>query len=246
MEENQVPANPEPQSVEKNEAPQYTVPWSLADTWLGVGLLILLSIGMLVLVFFGLNKQYMQSAGVLFLELVYLLPVALIFAWRRIHWKYLGFGKFSLKVVGIGCGLLIGGYILILLHNMLLYAFGVDTQGDQISQIFDQLQSPVWFFLVGAVVAPLVEEIFFRGFLFQGFRQRYGWLPAILLSSAIFGAAHLDPVSLIPTFILGCVLAYMYHRSNSVWPGIIFHAAINSFSLCAVYVLAKYPGLFPS
>jgi len=96
------------------------------------------------------------------------------------------------------------------------------------------------------VVAPLVEEIFFRGFLFQGLRQKYGWLSAIPLSSAIFGAAHLDPVSLIPTFILGCVLAYMYHRSNSLWPGIIFHTMINSFNLCAVYVISKYPGLIPS
>ncbi|MEP7133908.1 MAG: type II CAAX endopeptidase family protein [Chloroflexota bacterium] len=236
MEENQVPAEKE----------AYTVPWSIGDTWLGVALLILLSIGMLVALFLGMNRQLLQNVGVLFLELIYLLPVALIFAWRRIHWRKLGFGKFSLNVVGIGCGLLLGGYIIILLHNAALALFGVNTQGDQIFEIFNQLQSPIWFFVVGAVVAPIVEEIFFRGFLFQGFRAKYGWLPAVLLSSAIFGAAHLDPVSLIPTFVLGCVLAYIYHRSNSVWPGILFHAAINSFSLCAVYVISQYPGLIPS
>jgi membrane protease YdiL (CAAX protease family) len=68
-----------------------------------------------------------------------------------------------------------------------------------------------------------------------------------LLSSAIFAAAHLDLVSLIPTFVLGCVLAYLYHLSNSLWPGILFHAAINSASLCAVYVVSQYyPGLIPS
>ena len=238
MEEHQVPA-------ENIEAQTYSVPWSVSDAWLGVALLIILSIGMLVLLFVG-GRQYLQNIGVLFLELIYLLPVALIFAWRRIHWKSLGFGNFSINVMGLGCGLLLGGYIIILLHNAVLYMFGVDTQGDQVFKIFDQLESPIWFFLVGTVIAPVVEEIFFRGFLFQGFRQQYGWLPAILLSSAIFGAAHLDPVSLIPTFILGCVLAYIFHRSNSVWPGIIFHAAINSFSLCAVYVVSRYPGLIPS
>jgi len=236
MEENQIPA----------EKAAYAVPWSIGDTWLGVVLLILLSVGMLTALYLGVNRQIMQSVGVLFLELIYLLPVALIFAWRRIHWKYLGFGKFTLNVVGIGCGLLIGGYAIIILHNAILYVFGINAQGDQIFEIFNQLESPVWFFVTGAVIAPLVEEIFFRGFLFQGFRQKYGWLPALLLSSAIFGAAHLDPVSLIPTFVLGCVLAYMYHRSNSVWPGILFHAAINSFSLCTVYVLSQYPGLIPS
>lgn len=236
MEENQVP-------VEKET---YSVPWSIGDTWLGVVLLVLISGGMVAALFLGLKREYFQNIGVLLLELVYLLPIVLIFAWRRISWKHLGFGAFNINVVGIGCGLLLGGYSIILLHNWLLTIFGVDTQGDQIFQMFDQLESPVWLFVVGAIVAPIVEEIFFRGFLFQGFRQKYGWMPALFLSSAIFGAAHLDPVSLIPTFVLGCVLAVVYHRSNSVWPGILFHAAINSFSLCAVYVISQYPSLIPS
>ena len=239
MEQNQV-------SAEANDAQVYSVPWSVGDTWLGVGLLVLLSIGMLALLFVGNTRQYMQNVGVLFLELIYLLPVTLIFAWRGIHWNHLGFGKFTLNVMGLGCGLLFGAYAIILLHNAILYAFGIDTQGDQIFEIFNQLESPIWFFFVGALIAPVVEEIFFRGFLFQGFRQKYGWLPAVLLSSAIFGAAHLDPVSLIPTFMLGCVLAYMYHRSNSLWPGIIFHTLINSFSLLAVYFISQNPGLIPS
>jgi membrane protease YdiL (CAAX protease family) len=236
---NQLPVAP-------NEAQSYSVPWSIFDAWLGVGVLALLSIGMLVILFMGVGRQYLQSAGILILELVYLLPILLIFSWRRISWKHLGFGKFSVNVVGMGCGLLVAAYALILLHNSVLYMLGIDTQGDEIFDIFNQLESPVWFFLVGAVIAPIVEELFFRGFLFQGFRQKYGWLPALLLSSAIFGVAHLDPVSLIPTFILGCVLAYVYHRSNSVWPGIIFHATINSLSLIAVYVISQNPGLIPS
>ncbi len=231
--------------TETNEAREYSVPWSVADTWLGVGLLILLSIGMLAALFMGLGREALQNSGVLFLELIYLLPVILIFAWRRVPWKCLGFGKFTLSVMGLGCGLLIAGYIFILLHNMILYRLGVDTQGEQIFDIFNQLESPVWFFLAGAVIAPIVEEIFFRGFLFQGFRQKYGWQNAILISSAVFGAAHLDPVSLIPTFILGCVLAYLYHRSNSLWPGIIFHATINTLSLAAVYMISQYPNLIP-
>ena len=246
MEQNQVPGYPEPSQKAEITEMQYYLPWSIGDTWLGVGLLVLLSIGLLVLLFIGEGRQYLQNVGVLFLELIYLLPVALIFAWRHIHWKHLGFGKFTVNVMGIGCGLLFGGYAIILIHNAILYAFGLGTQGDQIFEILNQLDSPVWFFFVGAIIAPLVEEIFFRGFLFQGFRQKYGWLPAILLSSAIFGVAHLDPVSLIPTFILGCVLAYVYHRSNSLWPGIIFHAMINSFSLCAVYVISQNPALLPS
>jgi membrane protease YdiL (CAAX protease family) len=66
-----------------------------------------------------------------------------------------------------------------------------------------------------------------------------------LLSSAIFGVAHLDLVSLIPTFVLGVVLAYVYHRSNSVWPGIILHFLVNMFGLFSAYVLSQYQGIIP-
>ena len=104
------------------------------------------------------------------------------------------------------------------MHNVLLFLLGVDTQGENIVELFAKLDSPLWFFIVGAIFAPLVEEIFFRGFLFQGFRARYGWVTAMLLSAGIFAVAHLDLVVLIPTFILGCLLAYVYHRSNSIWP----------------------------
>jgi len=238
MEENQVPAG--------DAAQAYSVPWSIFDTWLGVGLLVVLNIIFLTAIVLGYKGQAMQNVGILFVELLYLLPLVLIFAWRRISWKYLGFGKFSLQTMGLGCGLLIAGYLIIILHNLVLYALGVDTQGDQISQIFSELDSPVWLFLVGVVIAPVVEEIFFRGFLFQGFRQKYGWVAGMLLSSFIFAAAHLDPVSFIPTFILGSVLAFVYHRSNSVWPGIIFHFMVNAFGLCTVYAATQFPGLIPS
>jgi membrane protease YdiL (CAAX protease family) len=218
----------------------------VGDTWLGVVLLVVLSIGMLVAILAGTGRDYLDGFSVILLEMIYVLPVVLIFVWRRIHPRHLGFGKFTLNVMGIGCGLLAAGYVIILAHNMLLYALGVDTQGDQIFKLLEQLESPVWFFVTGAVVAPVVEEIFFRGFLLQGFRQKYGWVVAILLSSFLFAAAHLDPVSFIPTFVLGCVLAFVYHHSNSLWPPIIFHAAINSFSLLAVYVMSQYPGLIPT
>ena len=225
---------------------EYSVPWSVLDNWIAVGLLVLLDVGLLVFVSQGHGKQLAQNAGIVIAELAYLLPVVLILSWKRIHWKHLGFGKFNLNTMGLGCGLLVAGYVIILLHNLVLLALGVDTQGDEIFRIFSELESPIWFFLVGVIFAPIVEEIFFRGFLFQGFRQKYGWVTATLLSSAIFAAGHLDPVALIPTFVLGAVLAYVYHRSNSVWPGIILHFLVNAFGLCAAYAMTQIPGVIPS
>jgi len=222
-----------------------SVPWKAIDNWIGIALLILIDITLIVFVSQNIGAQLVQNAGIILIELAYLLPVVVILAWRRIHWKYLGFGKFDWKTLGLGCGLLIGGYIIILVHNGILFLLGVDTQGEAILKLFASLDSPVWFLIVAVVVAPLVEEIFFRGFLFQGFRQKYGWINATLLSSAIFAAAHLDLVSLIPTFILGVVLAYVYHRSNSVWPGIILHFLVNMFGACGAYAASQLQNIIP-
>jgi membrane protease YdiL (CAAX protease family) len=228
------------------EPVSYSVPWKPIDNWIGVLILGLMDVGLLLIALQGERGQMAQSGLLAIVQLAFLLPVAVIFAWRRIHWKHLGFGGFSASTMGIGCGLLVASYAIILLHNLLLVNLGIDTQGEAIAELFAALESPVWFFIVGALLAPLIEEIFFRGFLFQGFRARYGWISGMLLSSGIFAVAHLDPVSLIPTFILGCVLAYLYHRSNSVWPGVILHVMVNSFGLLAAYAATQYPQLIPS
>ncbi|MFN8427356.1 MAG: type II CAAX endopeptidase family protein [Anaerolineales bacterium] len=240
MEENQVEV--------RQEARENVVPWTIVDTWLGVGLLILINVGLLIVVFLFQDeaKRIAQGAGILFGELIYLLPVLAILAAKRIGFSHLGFGKFDSLTMGLGCGLIVISYPIIIAHNMLLTFLGVNTQGEAVMKMFSELKSPVWLFLTAVIVAPLVEEIFFRGFLFQGFRQRYGWIAALLLSSGIFAAAHLDPVSFIPTFVLGAVLGYVYHRSNSLWPSIILHFLNNGFAMCAMLAAIRFPDMFPS
>lgn len=228
------------------ESISYSVPWRPIDNWIGVAILALIDAGLLYISLQGQKGQLAQSWMLILVQLVYLLPVVVIFAWRQVSWRSLGFGKFDWGTMAIGCGLLVASYMVILVHNLLLTAFDIRTQGDEILRLFEQLESPVWFFVVGAILAPLVEEIFFRGFLFQGFRARYSWVSAMLLSSAIFAVAHLDLASLVPTFVLGNLLAYLYQRSNSVWPGVILHMLVNSFGLLATYFLSQNPQLIPS
>jgi hypothetical protein len=224
----------------------YAVPWKPIDNWIGVLLLVLVNVGLLALSELGQRGEIAQSWILILVQLAYLLPVTVIFAWRGIPWRTIGFGKFDWSTLGIGCGLLVFGYGIIFIHNLILMALGFDTQGDAIVEVFELLQNPFWFFLVGAVLAPVVEEICFRGFLFQGFRARYGWITSMLLTSTIFAIAHLNLASLIPTFILGNLLAYLYQRTNSIWPGVILHVLINTFGLALVYFFAQNPNLIPS
>lgn len=238
MEQGQVPA--------VMEASVESPPWSARESWVSVLLLVLLNAGLLLLVSRASGAQLAQSALVIVAELAYLLPVVVVLAWKRIPWRYLGFGNFDWGTLGIGCGTLLGAYVIIMVHNLVITALGIAPQGQAILDVLNALDSPVWLIVAAVIVAPLVEEIFFRGFLFRGFRRKYGWVNAMLLSSAIFAAAHLDPVSLLPTFLLGLVFSFTYHRSNSVWPGVILHFLVNGTSTLMLYILSQLPGLIPS
>jgi membrane protease YdiL (CAAX protease family) len=218
-------------------------PWSLRDTWLGIALMAVI-IGLLAAALVLLGGGQVNDWALLLVELIYLIPVLVFMAVRRAGLRSLGFVKFEWSTLGIGCGLLIAAYAAILIHNTILILLGVRTQGALVNELIQNTDA-VWVILSAAVLAPLVEEVFFRGFVFTGFRQKYGWIRALLISSGVFAVAHLDPASLIPTFLLGCVLAYVYQRSNSIWPGILLHFLINSFALCVTFAALKYSAAFP-
>ena len=93
--------------------------------------------------------------------------------------------------------------------------------------------------LLGGVVAPVAEEIFFRGFLYAGFRHRWGVGWGMLASSVVFALVHITPGVLLPIFIIGLVLAFLYEHTQSLWPNIVLHAAINSIAFVSVYAAAQ-------
>ena len=78
------------------------------------------------------------------------------------------------------------------------------------------------------VLAPLFEEILFRGILLRGFLQRYPRHLAIAYSALLFGIAHLNIYQFLLAFFLGLLLGWLYERSHSLIPGIALHAAINT------------------
>src|SRR4030095_8681899 len=90
------------------ESVNYSVPWRPIDNWIGVILLVLIDVGLLLLSRLGQRGDIAQSWILILVQLVYLLPVVIIFAWRGINWSALGFGGFDWGTIAIGCGLLIG------------------------------------------------------------------------------------------------------------------------------------------
>jgi len=88
--------------------------------------------------------------------------------------------------------------------------------------------------LLVAVVAPFAEELLFRGMLYPLLRARTGAFGAIVLSAAIFAAAHVVPLLMPGLFVVGLLLAYLRERSGSIWPGVALHALQNGTALLLI------------
>lgn len=100
------------------------------------------------------------------------------------------------------------------------------------------LENKISGFMTICIVAPIVEEILFRGVLLRGLLQSKFTKPlyAILISSIIFGLVHMNPWQFIGAGFLGAIFGYVYYQTKSLWLCIFLHVLNNSISF---YYLVK-------
>ncbi len=93
----------------------------------------------------------------------------------------------------------------------------------------------VWFILGVSVMAlaPLSEELFFRGFLFRALQGRAGLVPGMGLSALAFSVFHLNVGVVVPFFAIGLIFAWAYYASGSLWTTIAAHTIFNAISFVA-------------
>jgi membrane protease YdiL (CAAX protease family) len=124
---------------------------------------------------------------------------------------------------------LVATYAVALVHENIVNP----PEQDIVNQFPRTAAGTALFVLVAVVMAPLFEELFFRGFLFKGLARSWGWLPAAFVSAAVFGVAHLQLTVFIPIVALGVALAWVYQRTGSLWTSIVLHAIFNGLSVIA-------------
>jgi len=217
------------------------VPWTTRDVWLGVMFLALWLVMLLTSVFWLSSLTLELDPGLLvsLAELALLVPVWW-FALRkyRVGWQALGLRGFQGAMIGLGCGLMVLSFMFNFAYSTFLALLNLRIQAD-LTPVFAELSSPWWLLAGGVIVAPVVEEIFFRGFVFAGLCRRYEWQKAAVISAALFALIHLQLTAVIPIFILGYIFAYLYYQSNSIWPAILMHVATNALGLGMAYLAAN-------
>jgi membrane protease YdiL (CAAX protease family) len=120
-------------------------------------------------------------------------------------------------------------YTGVIVYSVIMSLLDIDLLEPESTVDEDFVRGPILvvgsFFMI-VVGAPLSEEIVFRGAIFGGL-LRWGFWPAALISGFLFSAVHLDLGSLIPFWIVGMGLAWLYWSRGSLWDSIICHGMFN-------------------
>jgi hypothetical protein len=189
----------------------------------------------------GVRDQIMNnSKTIIVVYIIANLLVILLFAWL----KWTPFKRTYLKskpwAVLFWVVLMVFGTIIPSLW--LQEQLGVEMS-DSFKETLSQLMGSSFGYIAVGILAPLAEEVVFRGAILRTllglFEQRWHWI-AILISALIFGAVHGNLPQFIHATIIGLLIGWMYYRTKSIIPGVVFHWVNNTIAYVMYHLM---PGM---
>jgi len=149
-------------------------------------------------------------------------PAALTaLGFRRAGWRPIVLGALGTAALSVGVSHL-----------------GIEPQG--MKQAMEIAQEPDRLLVSLAVLAglaPLVEELIFRGLLYGWVAARWGSIAAWAVSSLAFAAAHVEPAHAILVLPLGLWFGWLRRRTGSLWPSLVAHAFNNGLAVAAAALI---------
>jgi membrane protease YdiL (CAAX protease family) len=241
------------------KSPRWSVPWG-GETVLQVLLVGFVFLGQIfisqlllptLLSLTGIQRSALSPAGqaglILLLYGVMAVSVLGFMALSLQPWRPLPANWFRLRNPGSGLTWGIGGYLMALplvvgvsLINQRLW--GNEGGSNPLLELALNSQDQTalsLFWLTAAVAAPVFEETLFRGFLMPSLTRWFPAWGAIALSGILFAAAHLSLAELMPLAVLGCVLGYVYLRSQTLLAPMLLHGLWNSGTLATLVILGS-------
>jgi hypothetical protein len=133
----------------------------------------------------------------------------------------------TLGVVGLPVLMLVPGLVVLgsAMQYLLIALFPMSSSEER---MFEFMTSGVGSILMVCIIGPALEEMLFRGVILRSFLNQYSRKFSIIASSVIFGVVHFNVYQFFIGLGIGLVLAWLYDRTRSLWPGILLHTAYNS------------------
>jgi len=140
---------------------------------------------------------------------------------RPANWKYPVLGAVGTLALSIGVS-----------------QIGIEPEG--VKQVIEGVREPrqlMLSLLFLALLAPVVEELVFRGLLYGWIAGRWGSWPALIVSSLAFAGAHWEPAHVVLVLPLGLLFGWLRRRTDSLLPSLFSHVVNNGFALLAAVYL---------
>lgn len=142
---------------------------------------------------------------------------------------YLGLSRSKLTPKAIGIGVLL--FVVVILFGLVLGVFTAVTNIQLPTNVQQVLAgTPLYFLVFTFLIAPINEEIFFRGFLVSKISKWFGAAAGIIISAIIFSVLHLSYLSIsefAAAFFFGLIAGYVFSKTKSLYPSIVAHMLVN-------------------
>ncbi|WGH26895.1 MAG: CPBP family intramembrane metalloprotease [Candidatus Bostrichicola ureolyticus] len=180
-----------------------------------------------------LIKKFFVPIYILF-PISYVIPFILIFYFLSL--KY----NFNKKVIKDNLKLSKWYFypliFIILLLTMILTEYILYLIQIRSSDIIKYFCNPISFIITTIILAPICEEILFRGIILNGLiKNKIYYINAILFSSFLFGIIHMNPLQFIAGFIIGSVIGFIYFSTRSILNCIFLHLFNNLIETLLYY-----------
>lgn len=223
-------------------------PWGVGEAILIFAISVVLASGISYLVAVLLRQSFSATTSiflVIFVSSVVLYSFLLAGTFYSVRVRHHStLAAIGLKRDGFGHGVAMGFvlglpvFIIAVFVAFLIQKLIHPTTTDQLSKSVNTLSSgTVGWGLVAllvvtlVVLAPVCEEIFFRGYLYPALRNRMSKQPAMILNGVLFAAAHFEIVGFLPRFLLGWGLCYIYERNRTLGGPMTAHSLYNGLVL---------------
>ncbi len=181
----------------------------------------------------GLTAQSMPTLVIVGYAIGIICAIAILYRRLRankLSWSALGFKRFQTRkaiLYFIGFYAIMFGLLLIVAVAAFVISGGDGTS--DVARAKRQISTiGLWpFFMTSVIVAPIIEEVIFRGILFKTFMQKHGLAFSIIASGLLFAIFHVNPIHALAVLPIGFYLSFMYYKLDSIIPGILLHASWN-------------------
>jgi uncharacterized protein len=244
-----VPPAPAPSADQAERPTLPKVPWGVGDSVWGLigGLLLVVIVPPLLVLPFDPNLGDPNKASdaailatqALFDGFLIVIAIGMASKWRfnvRDALRLLGLRRFQPSAIGWMFVVLGAYYAGAIIFSAIVLQPKQEDIGKELGVCNPGIGIAIAAVLSVVALAPVAEELFFRGFFFGGLRSRWSLWPSALLSGAIFGLVHAPtgPTAAIPLAGLGVGLAWLYNKTGSLWPCILAHLLNNALAIGVV------------